>query len=153
MSPQDFIVHEAQLLDEQRWEDWLALFAEDGRYWVPIDGAAQSEGDRRNALADEDRLLLSLRVARLRSPKVYSMQPPARGQHVLQASVVVSQSDTVCELRTAFVYAESRAGRQVVLPGRYTHRLVHEGQAWKIRLKRVDLLESDQALPIIQLFV
>lgn len=152
MSPQDFIVHEAQLLDEQRWEDWLALFAQDGRYWVPLGGAAQAEGDRRNALADEDRLLLALRVGRLRSSKVYSMQPPARGQHVLQVSVVVSQSEHDCELRTPFVYVESRAGHQVVLPGRYTHRLVREGEGWKIRLKRVDLLESDQALPIIQLF-
>ena len=152
MTPQDFIVHEAQLLDEQRWEDWLALFAQDGRYWVPLDGAAQAEGDRRNSLADEDHLLLSLRIARLRNPKAYSMHPPARGQHVLQAPMVVSQSETACELRTPFVYIESRAGHQVVLPGRYTHRLVREAGGWRIRLKRVDLLESDQALPMIQLF-
>ena len=30
-----FLVDEAALLDEWRLEEWLALFAEDGRYLVP----------------------------------------------------------------------------------------------------------------------
>jgi len=30
------LVHrEARLLDEQRWDDWLALYAEDCEYWMP----------------------------------------------------------------------------------------------------------------------
>jgi 3-phenylpropionate/cinnamic acid dioxygenase small subunit len=31
----DFVLHEARLLDAQRFEDWLDLFTEDGRYWMP----------------------------------------------------------------------------------------------------------------------
>ena len=30
-----FVLAEARLLDERRFSDWLALFAEDGVYWVP----------------------------------------------------------------------------------------------------------------------
>ena len=30
-----FLIHEAQLLDERRFRDWMALFTEDGTYWVP----------------------------------------------------------------------------------------------------------------------
>ena len=59
MSAADFVIREARLLDEQRWDEWLALFADDGRYWVPLQGAAQEEGALHNALADEDRLLAS----------------------------------------------------------------------------------------------
>ena len=32
---EDFIIHEARLLDARRFRDWMALFAEDGTYWVP----------------------------------------------------------------------------------------------------------------------
>ncbi len=32
-----FLVHEARLLDERRFEDWLDLFTDDGWYWVPIE--------------------------------------------------------------------------------------------------------------------
>ena len=34
---ESFLIHEARILDERRWEDWLALFADDGWYWVPIE--------------------------------------------------------------------------------------------------------------------
>ena len=36
----DFVVHEARLLDEQRWDEWSALFADDGWYWLPASPAA-----------------------------------------------------------------------------------------------------------------
>jgi 3-phenylpropionate/cinnamic acid dioxygenase small subunit len=33
---EDFLYHEAELLDERRYEDWLALLAADVRYWMPM---------------------------------------------------------------------------------------------------------------------
>jgi 3-phenylpropionate/cinnamic acid dioxygenase small subunit len=152
MSPQDFIALEARLIDEQRFDEWLALFAEDGRYWVPLAGAAQEEGAAYNALADEDRLLLSLRVERLKNPKAHSQHPRRRCQHVLQASQQVAGDGGACELRTPFLYIESRGARQLLLAGSATHRLVRVGDQWRIRLKRVDLLDAGEPLPAIQLF-
>src|SRR5262245_25108075 len=32
---EDFLVHEARLLDDARFHDWLALFTADAWYWVP----------------------------------------------------------------------------------------------------------------------
>jgi 3-phenylpropionate/cinnamic acid dioxygenase small subunit len=154
MSPAEFIVHEARLLDERRHDEWLALFADDGRYWVPLQGAAQQEGAPHNALADEDRLLLQLRIERLKSPRAHSQHPPSRCQHVLQAAVVTrdDSGDGLCELRTPFVYFESRGERQLVLAGTYVHRLVKAASEWRIRLKRVNLLDAGAPLPAIQLF-
>jgi 3-phenylpropionate/cinnamic acid dioxygenase small subunit len=152
MTPQEFIIHEARLLDEQRFDDWLALFADEGRYWVPLAGAAQEEGAAHNALADEDRLLLALRVQRLKNPKAHSQHPRSRCQHLLQASTQVAGDAQACELRTPFLYIESRGERQLLLVGAYTHRLVRAGEDWRIRLKRVDLLDAGAPLPAIQLF-
>ena len=152
MTPQDFVVHEARLVDEQRFDEWLALFADDGRYWVPLAGAAQAEGDAYNALADEDRLLLALRVERLKNPRAHSQHPKSRCQHVLQPPQVVASDADTCELRTPFLYIESRGGRTLQLAGSATHRLVRAGDAWRIRMKRVDLLDAGEPLPAIQLF-
>ena len=41
---EDFLYHEAELLDERRYEEWLDLFTEDVHYWMPM---------RRNVPADE----------------------------------------------------------------------------------------------------
>lgn len=149
-----FIAHEARLLDERRWDEWLALFTEDGRYWVPLAGAAQRDDGTCNSLADEDRLLLALRVERLKNPRAHSEHPPTRCQHVLQPSALVNSEATTdaCELHTPFIYVESRGGRQIVLAGSYRHHLVRVSGGLRIRLKRVDLLEAGTPLPAIQLF-
>ena len=154
MTPYEFVAHEARLIDEQRFDDWLALFADDGRYWVPLGGAAQAEGAAHNALADEDRLLLALRVQRLKNPKAHSQHPRSRCQHVLQPSQQIAGDAHAgsCELRTPFLYIEARGAQQLLLAGSATHRLVRVGDAWRIRLKRVDLLDAGEPLPAIQLF-
>lgn len=153
MSPQDLVFHEARLIDERRFDEWLALFADDGRYWVPLQGAAQEVGAAHNALADEDRLLLNLRIERLKNPRAHSQHPPSRCQHVLQVPALVREAEGECELRTPFVYIESRGERQLVLAGSVFHRLAKQaGAGWRIRLKRVDLLDAGMPLPAIQLF-
>ncbi|KTT24113.1 aromatic-ring-hydroxylating dioxygenase subunit beta [Pseudacidovorax intermedius] len=157
LSAEDFVVHEAELIDDRRWDDWLALFAPDGRYWIPLQGAAQADADSHNALALEDRLLLELRVKRLHSPRAHSQHPASRCQHVLQAPrrlpAAAEGGDTV-RLRTAFLYVESRGPQQVLLAGHCVHTLVPGGPlGWLIREKRVNLLDAGQPLPAIQLFV
>ncbi|WP_280151465.1 aromatic-ring-hydroxylating dioxygenase subunit beta [Piscinibacter sp. XHJ-5] len=150
----DFVAHEARLIDARRYDEWLALFADEGRYWVPLMGEAQDEGAAHNALADEDRMLLTLRIERLKSPRAHSQHPPSRCQHVLQQPVLVQADDDAqrYELRTPFVYVESRGERQLMLAGTVRHRLVRRAGSLRIELKRVDLLDAGAALPAIQLF-
>jgi 3-phenylpropionate/cinnamic acid dioxygenase small subunit len=150
----DFVAHEARLLDARRWDEWLALFADNGRYWVPLAGAAQADTLAHNSLADEDRLLLSLRIERLKNPRAHSQRPPSRCQHVLQPSSLLEADDAAgrVELHTPFLYIESRGEQQILLAGAARHRLLRRGDGWQIELKRVDLLDAGAALPAIQLF-
>ncbi len=153
----DFVYAEARLLDLQRHDEWLALFAEDGHYWVPLQGARQVDPEVHNSIAYEDRLLLQLRVARLKDPRAHSQRPPSHAQHVLQQPLVERRDDEagLYELRTPFVYVEARAEQQLLLSGAYRHVLKQlEGAegALRIVLKRVDLLNAEAAFPAIQLF-
>ena len=151
---QAFIFHEARLLDERRWDEWLALFTEDGRYWVPLQGGAQADDGTHNSIADENRLLLSLRIERLKNPRAHSQHPASSCQHVLQQSAL-ERSDLeagLYELRSPFIYTEARGAEQVVLTGCYRHQIVYGEDGLRIRLKRVDLLNPGVALPAVQLF-
>ena len=141
----DLVAHEAALLDGGRFDEWLALYTDDGRYWVPLQGARQVDRHSHNSIADEDRLLLSLRIERLKSPRAH---PRSACQHVLQASRIEAggSDDGEFRMRTPFLYLEVRGDEQILLAGAYRHRLVRVDGAWKIREKRVDLLA-------IQLFI
>jgi 3-phenylpropionate/cinnamic acid dioxygenase small subunit len=35
----DFIYREARLMDEHRYDEWLALWTDDAVYWVPSNNA------------------------------------------------------------------------------------------------------------------
>ena len=154
MSAQDFVCHEAALLDARRFDDWLALFAEDGRYWVPLQGADQADAATWNSIALEDHLLLALRVARLKNPRAHSQRPASTGQHVLQPPRVerIDHDANDYRLRTPFVYVEARGEQQTLLAGTCRHHLVRADGALKIALKRVDLVNAGAAHPAIQLF-
>ena len=147
-----FVQAEARLLNQARYQDWLALFATDGRYWVPLGGDAQSESDTHNALADEDRLLLTLRVERLAAGRAHSQQPASRSAHVLQLPQVDVCNDHHAEVYTPFTYVESRGEQQIWLAGQWCHRLCREQGAWRIALKRVNLLNAGATHSAIQLF-
>ncbi len=151
----DFIAHETRLLDGRRFDEWLALFAENGRYWVPLLGVAQGDDGSHNSLADEDHLLLALRVERLKNPRAHSQHPPSSCQHILQQPSLINAVDVPTrryELHTPFVYIEVRGERQLMLTGCYRHLLVDQSGELRIELKRVDLLNPGAVLPAIQLF-
>lgn len=150
----EFVLSEARALDDARYDDWLALFADDGHYWVPLDGARQPDAQRHASLAYEDRLLLALRIERLKNPRSHSHHPASASQHVLQPPQVelCDHPGNDYRLRTPFVYVEARGEQQTVLAGTWRHWLVRVDDTLKIALKRVDLVNAGAAHPAIQLF-
>ena len=155
----DFPALEAQLLDQKRYDEWLNLFAADGRYWVPLAGVMQADAQQYNSIALEDKLLLQLRITRLKNVRAHSQHPGSHCQHVLQATRIEMHDEPGGEavLTTPFIYTEVQGAQQVLLSGTYQHTLVRDTRqleaVWLMREKRVNLLQCAQALPAIQLFI
>jgi len=74
-TPEDFVAAEAALLDAGRFDDWLALFTEDGHYWVPLQGAAQADPFSHNSIAYEDRLMKNDFTHRHRHETIHARTP------------------------------------------------------------------------------
>ena len=147
-----FVRREARLIDEKRLDEWYELFTEDARYWVPA-SPGQPDASQHNSLAYEDKLLLKLRIERLKSPRAYSQRPASRCLHVLQQTEIEQAEGGVILTRTPFMYTETRGDDSQRYAATAWHTLLVEGNDLKIRLKRVDLLNCDAALPSIQLFL
>ena len=86
-----FLFHEAQLLDERRFEEWRDLFAEDGAYWVPLE-PDQVSPEGRASLFYDDKRMMDIRFERLRHPNIHSQSPPHRTCHVI-GNIVVETID------------------------------------------------------------
>jgi 3-phenylpropionate/cinnamic acid dioxygenase small subunit len=150
----EFVYQEARLLDEKRFVEWLDLFTEEARYWMPLT-RGQPDGEMNTSLFYEDKLLLRVRIERMRHPNAFSEQQPSYCQHVLQQPWVESADAAagVYVTRTPFFYFESQLDRQLVLAGVSWHHLVRVDGALRMRLKKIELVNCDAALPSIQLLV
>jgi 3-phenylpropionate/cinnamic acid dioxygenase small subunit len=150
----DFVVNESYLLDQKRYDEWLELFTEDAFYWVPL-AQDQPDGVNQTSHLYEDKLLRTLRVERLKSPRAFSQQPPSRSHHLLQMPVIESSdaSANLHVLRTPFHYTEVQLDQQNLFVGTFYHHLTLDAGRLRMKLKRVNLLNSDCALPAVQLFI
>jgi 3-phenylpropionate/cinnamic acid dioxygenase small subunit len=150
----EFLVREARLIDQQRFEEWLDLFADDGRYWMPLEWE-QTDPRLATSLMYEDKLLLQIRIERLKGNRTFSQKPRSRCHHVLQVPQVEKRDEPGNEYVTwtAMHYVESRLDEQDLYAAWATHTLAVINGALKIKLKRVDLVNSDAALRSIQLFM
>ena len=149
-----FVVQEARLLDEEQYEDWLALFAVDGRYWMPLE-PGQTEEKLVTSLLYEDMILLTTRVRRLTGKLTYSQQPKSRGVHILQLPSVDSldEAANTYHVHTPFQFIESRRDEKELYTGWMDHTLAAEEDVLKIKMKRVELVNCDAAHHNMQLII
>ena len=144
---------EARLVDERRFDEWYALYADDAYYWVPL-VPGQADGEHHTSLMYEDKLLLRLRIERFGNPRSYSLHPQVRCLHVLQRPEL-EEADPAANrwtMRTNEIYVETQGATKQVYAAVVRHTLSVVEGALRIRLKRIDLLDCDAPLPSIQLF-
>ena len=135
---EDFLYHEAALLDAWRLDDWLALLTEDATYRVPSNDAPSS--DPKSALftiADDIRRIRA-RVARLKDPHAHAEAPRSRTRRLITNVRIVERSPLVVEAN--FVVYRFRANddlREYV--GRYRYTLEARASGLKIKAREAIL--------------
>jgi len=135
-------VHEARLLDDGKFDDWLALFTAEAWYWVPSE-PDQVDPIETVSLIYDDRRLLETRVRRLASPRMYSQEPRSRTSRMI-GNVTVEETDrNSCTVRSKFTMVEYRRERQRLFAGTALHRLVQANGRIMIGWKRVNLVNCD----------
>jgi len=85
-----FYYDEAALLDAHRYEDWLALFADDAHYFMPIRRTrTQRELGKEftqpgeMAFFDDTKQSLTGRIIKLKTGKAWAEDPPSRTRHLI----------------------------------------------------------------------
>jgi benzoate/toluate 1,2-dioxygenase beta subunit len=149
---EEFVVREARLLDERRFRDWMALFAEDGTYWVPAVPDQRSPFDQASLFYD-DRDLMRTRIERLEHPRIHVQTPPSRTAHLVGNVLVESADEAKGEfvVGSTVIMVEYRDEQQRLFAGRQHHRLRREGASFRIMQKRVDLINCDSAFEAMAL--
>ena len=133
-----WLYHEALLLDEQRFDEWLELFADDIRYCMPTSEAVQGvdEADQLHvAYLDEDRHMLGLRVKQLNTGLRHVEVPPSLTCRLITNLLADSEDDRAdsATARSNFLIYQMRHGRhESQFAGRRKDRLRKIDGSWKL---------------------
>jgi 3-phenylpropionate/cinnamic acid dioxygenase small subunit len=144
MTVEQFLYHEARLLDTQRYEEWLELFTDDATYWVPLE-QNQKDAFETSSIIHDDRTLLELRVKQARHPRAHARQPLARTVHQV-GNVLVEEGMDEVKVSSTLQLVEFRNEKQRLYGALVEHRLRRVNGSFKIAHKRVDLVNSEGAL-------
>ena len=137
---EQFLYSQAEILDDRRWDEWLGLFTEDGKYWMPAN-PEQATGERMSNIFYEDIYLMDMRIRRVEHPYAHSQMAGHRTSHTVSNVIIQSEDDAsgdvVCTSR--FHMVEYRLDNQRYFGGKYTHTLKQTEDGYHIQLQRVDI--------------
>ena len=137
---------EARLLDELRFDEWLAMYAPECIYWVP---GTPGGGDPRReiAISFDDRRRMEDRIYRLRTGYAWSQAPKSRTVRIISNVEVFATGESAARMvRSNFLISEFRVDGTRFLSGWCGHRFVQIADCWQIQVRQVNLIDCDRNL-------
>lgn len=140
-------------MDNHRYDDWLALWAEDGQvtYWVPCN---DDDTDPRTnvSIIYDTRTQLRNRIARLRETLWLREQAPRLRRVVSNVEI---ENETAAEVtaRSNFILAQLHRHDQYLWAGTSIHKLVRAGDSFRLRAKKVVLLNNNEPMPNLMFLI
>ena len=137
---------EARLLDQLRFDEWLALYCAECIYWVP--GTPEAGDPRREiAISFDDRRRMEDRIYRLRTGYAWSQAPKSRTMRMVSNVEVFNTRQPAARMvRSNYLISEFRVDGTRYLSGWCGHRFVERNGRWEIAVRQVNLIDCDQNL-------
>jgi 3-phenylpropionate/cinnamic acid dioxygenase small subunit len=149
----EFLYREAELLDERRYDEWLALLADDLRYWMPMRrnvkyGEEQREFTREGqdiAWFDEGKDTLTRRVKQIQTGIHWAEEPVSRISHLVTNVQIVEATPSVAEarevtVRCRFLIYRNRVETETdILVGKREDGLRSESEGCRIARRKIIL--------------
>ena len=157
---EEFLYHEANLLDERHFGAWLDLLAEDLVYFMPIRrnvkfGTHADAGDTRQGEGiswfDEDKWTLTKRVEQILTGVHYAEEPLSRVCHLvsnIQLLEVTPSAEAAEEVVVScrfLVYQNRMQYETALFVGRRTDRLRRLADSWQVARREI-LLDQNVLL-------
>ena len=148
---EQFLYREAELLDERRYEEWLALFTDDVRYWMPMRrNVPRDEPDREFTREgvdvnwfDEGKDTLTRRVQQILTGLHWAEEPPSRTCHMVANVQILRVTTDEATAKCRFLVYRNRVETETdLLVGKREDTLRRIDTEWRIARRMIVLDQS-----------
>lgn len=137
---EEFLFHEAALLDAWRLDDWLALLTEDARYEVPSNDRPDADPASTLFTIADDVNRIRARVTRLKDKDAHAESPRSRTRRFICNVRIVGRKAREVQVEANFVVYRFRRDESVrEYVGRYRYLLRAERGQLKIAQRQAVL--------------
>jgi 3-phenylpropionate/cinnamic acid dioxygenase small subunit len=144
---EQFLYDEAELLDDGQFCEWLDLFTDDARYWMPVRETLQGRRDGLHpedapavSLIDDDKTFLTMRVRRLDTGLAHAETPPSRTRRFIGNVRIREQADGELLVRSNFqIYQARQEQTDYQFFGQREDRLRKVAGQWRIAQRKIVL--------------
>jgi p-cumate 2,3-dioxygenase beta subunit len=135
---EDFLYHEAALLDEWRLDAWQELLTDDACYYVPSNDQPQSDHRHALFLIADDRERIRQRIIRVQDPNCHAEYPKSRTRRMIANVRILDVEGDLISVAANFVcYRFRRYERVREYVGAYRYLLRRVGDGFRINERRV----------------
>ena len=152
----EFLYREARLADEARYAEWLALWTDDGVYWVPATTDPSADPQKHLSHIYDNRARLDTRVKLLQTGHRYSQEPASLMRRLISNIEVQAAGDDELVAGSNFVLAELAIQAKHEMHwwvGRTTHRLRRVDGDLRMSSKKVVLINAAEPLPNLSFLI
>jgi benzoate/toluate 1,2-dioxygenase beta subunit len=140
-----FLFFEARLMDEHRYEEWFNLWDADATYWLPCN-ADDIDPTRSVSIIYDRRGQLRSRIERLKETLWLKEQAPRLRRLVSNIEIEQSAAGEL-QVSANFILAELHRHQQYLWAGTSTYKLLPHDDSFKIKYKKVVLLNNNEPMP------
>ena len=140
-----WVYREARLQDEHRYDEWEALWTDDGVYWVPANGDG-GDPEQEMSIVYDNRSRIALRIRQFRTGKRYSQTPKSRLRRVVSNIEILADDGRQLTVGSNALIFESHVRGDTLWAARNEYRLRRDGDALKMAFKKVVLVNNQTAL-------
>jgi 3-phenylpropionate/cinnamic acid dioxygenase small subunit len=148
---EQFIYSEARLADEHRYEEWEALWTDDGIYWVPY-GSDDSDPQREMSVIYDNRSRIATRIKQFQTGKRHAATPLPRVRRIVSNIEVDDPGNAEIGVGANFVAYESRERGITIWAGRAEYRLRRTPEL-RMAAKHVYLVNIDSPLDTLAFLI
>jgi p-cumate 2,3-dioxygenase beta subunit len=144
---EELLFLEADLLDQWKLDEWLAMFTDDANYFVPPTDIAGDDADPNTSLfyVFDDRNRMRERVIRLKKTTAHSEWPRSKIRHLVSNVRVAREPDTI-RARASFAVWRSKDSTSDVFVGHYLYEIVEGDDSLRIK-KKTCVLDMEALRP------
>lgn len=140
-----FLYREARLQDEHQYDDWEALWTDDGVYWVPANGD-NGDPERVMSIIYDNRSRIALRIRQFHTGKRFSQTPQSRLRRLISNIEVLDDDGRELSVGSNVLIFESQTRGDVLWAARTEYRLRRVDGQLRMAHKKVSLVNNQDAL-------